>query len=112
MTTASRRWLGAITPAGKVAAHGAGLGGDGRGARRTCALAIEKALAEQSRTYRVHVPHTAGADVGWLYGHAEIIGTRRAGRGGVRLRGARRAAAQGRVPRAVHRPDRQAPDVA
>lgn len=36
-------------------------------------LAIEKALASRSRTYRVRIPHTAGADVGWLYGHAEII---------------------------------------
>lgn len=36
-------------------------------------LAIEKALATRSRTYRVRVPHTAGADMGWLYGHAEII---------------------------------------
>ena len=35
---------------------------------------IEKVLAGQGRTYRVLVPHTAGADVGWLYGHAEIIG--------------------------------------
>jgi len=36
-------------------------------------LSIEKALAARSRTYRVRIPHTAGADVGWLYGHAEII---------------------------------------
>jgi len=36
---------------------------------------IEGALGQQSRTYRVHVPYTAGADVGWLYGHAEIINT-------------------------------------
>lgn len=36
-------------------------------------LQIEKALASRSRTFRVRIPHTAGADVGWLYGHAEII---------------------------------------
>jgi GTP-binding protein HflX len=36
---------------------------------------IEGALGQQSRTYRVRVPYTAGADVGWLYGHAEIINT-------------------------------------
>jgi len=36
---------------------------------------IEGSLGQQSRTYRVHVPYTAGADVGWLYGHAEIINT-------------------------------------
>lgn len=34
---------------------------------------VEKVLAGQARTYRVMVPHAAGADVGWLYGHAEII---------------------------------------
>ena len=36
-------------------------------------IAIEAALSAGSRTYRVHVPHAAGGDVGWLYGHAEII---------------------------------------
>ena len=36
---------------------------------------IESSLGQQARTYRVHVPYTAGADVGWLYGHAEIIAT-------------------------------------
>ena len=36
---------------------------------------IETTLASKSRTYRVHVSHSSGgADVGWLYGHAEIIG--------------------------------------
>jgi GTPase len=35
--------------------------------------AIEATLSAKSRTYRVHVPHVNGADVGWLYGHAEII---------------------------------------
>jgi GTP-binding protein HflX len=34
---------------------------------------LETVLAGQGRTYRVLVPHTAGADLGWLYGHAEII---------------------------------------
>ncbi|WP_332691483.1 GTPase HflX [Devosia sp.] len=36
-------------------------------------LAIEKALAEKSRTYHVHVPHTAGSDIGWLHSHSEIV---------------------------------------
>jgi GTP-binding protein HflX len=36
---------------------------------------IEGALGQEARTYRVHVPYTAGADVGWLYGHAEIVNT-------------------------------------
>ena len=39
----------------------------------TLKLQIEQALSTRSRTYRVRIPHTAGADVGWLYGHAEII---------------------------------------
>jgi len=34
---------------------------------------VEQVLGAQARTYRVLVPHTSGADVGWLYGHAEII---------------------------------------
>jgi len=37
--------------------------------------AIEGALGQEARTYHVHVPFTAGADVGWLYGHAEVVGT-------------------------------------
>ncbi|MGB3337659.1 MAG: GTPase, partial [Devosia sp.] len=36
-------------------------------------LAIEKALGEKSRTYHVHVPHTAGSDIGWLHSHTEIV---------------------------------------
>jgi GTP-binding protein HflX len=36
---------------------------------------IEATLGRQARTYRVHVPYTAGADIGWLYGHAEIVAT-------------------------------------
>ncbi|UYO00344.1 MAG: GTPase HflX [Devosia sp.] len=34
---------------------------------------IEKTLGEQSRTYQVHVPHSAGADIGWLHSHAEVV---------------------------------------
>jgi GTP-binding protein HflX len=36
--------------------------------------AIEKVLGGQSRSYRVKVPHVAGADLAWLYGHAEVVG--------------------------------------
>ena len=36
-------------------------------------LAIETALATRSRTYRVRIDHAQGADLGWLYNHAEII---------------------------------------
>jgi GTP-binding protein HflX len=35
--------------------------------------AIDDALGQEARTYRVHVPFAAGADVGWLYGHAQVI---------------------------------------
>jgi GTPase len=44
----------------------------------TLLATIEGALGQQARTYRVHVPFTAGADVGWLYGHAEIVNTEEA----------------------------------
>ncbi|MHA6692281.1 GTPase HflX [Devosia sp. A449] len=61
-----------ITPIGKVAATvtASALTGQGIDALK---LAIETALAEKSRTYHVHVPHSAGADIGWLHAHAEII---------------------------------------
>jgi GTP-binding protein HflX len=36
--------------------------------------AIEQALTTGSRTYRVRILHAEGAEVGWLYGHAEVIG--------------------------------------
>ncbi len=36
-------------------------------------MAIEAALADKSRTYHVHVPHSAGSDIGWLHTHAEVI---------------------------------------
>jgi GTP-binding protein HflX len=36
--------------------------------------AIETTLGARSKIFRVYVPHANGADVGWLYGHAEIIG--------------------------------------
>jgi len=34
---------------------------------------VERVLGGQGRTYRVMVPHAAGADMAWLYGHAEIL---------------------------------------
>ncbi|SEQ48242.1 GTP-binding protein HflX [Devosia sp. YR412] len=61
-----------IAPASKVAGvvHASAKTGQGL---EDLKLAIEKALAEKSRTYHVHVPHTAGADIGWLHSHAEIV---------------------------------------
>ena len=64
--------LASIAPAGKVAAvvPASAVTGQGLDALK---LAIETALGEKSRTYHVHVPHTAGADIGWLHSYAEII---------------------------------------
>ena len=64
--------LAAAAPAGKVASvvHVSARTGQGLGDLR---LAIEDALASQGRTFRVRIPHAEGADVGWLYNHAEVI---------------------------------------
>jgi GTP-binding protein HflX len=61
----------AIAPAGKVAATVPVSAVTGQGIDQLL-LAIEQVLG-RGRTYRIRVPHDAGADVGWLYGHAEII---------------------------------------
>ena len=65
--------LAAAKPAGQVAATVpvSAQTGEGLDALRA---AIEAALGASSRTYRVRIEHSAGADVGWLYGHAEIVG--------------------------------------
>jgi GTP-binding protein HflX len=59
-------------PVGKVAAvvQASALTGQGIGDLKQ---AVEDALAEKSRTYHVHVPHSAGADIGWLHSHSEIV---------------------------------------
>jgi GTP-binding protein HflX len=64
--------LTAAKPAGKVAATVPVSAQTGEGLDILLGT-IEAALGAQSRTYRVRIPHDAGADVGWLYGHAEII---------------------------------------
>jgi GTP-binding protein HflX len=65
--------LATLTPAGKVAASVPVSAQTGEGLDLLLDT-VERVLAGQGRTYRVLVPHTAGADVGWLYDHAEIIG--------------------------------------
>jgi GTP-binding protein HflX len=65
--------LATLSPLGKVSASVPVSAQTGEGLDRLLDT-IEKVLAGQGRTYRVLVPHTAGADVGWLYAHAEIIG--------------------------------------
>jgi GTP-binding protein HflX len=70
---AEREALQTVTPLGTVAATAAVSAQTGEGVPELLA-AIEKTLGAQSKTYKVRVPHTSGADVGWLYGHAEVIG--------------------------------------
>lgn len=64
--------LAAISPAGRVAAVVPVSAKTGQGLD-ALKLAIEAALADKSRTYHVHVPHSAGSDIGWLHSHTEII---------------------------------------
>jgi GTP-binding protein HflX len=64
--------LAAAAPAGKVLATMPVSAHTGQGLD-ALKLAIEKTLGEQSRTYHVHVPHSAGSDIGWLHSHAEVI---------------------------------------
>jgi GTP-binding protein HflX len=61
-----------VPPAGQVAATASvsAVTGAGVGALLD---AIETVLAENSSTFRVTLPHTAGGDLGWLYTHAEIV---------------------------------------
>jgi len=62
-----------LTPAGSVAATVPVSAATGEGVEALL-QATETVLAGSSRTFRVHIPHVNGADVNWLYGHAEIIG--------------------------------------
>ena len=64
--------LASAAPAGKVLASAPVSALTGQGVDDLLTL-VEKSLGEQARTYHVHVPHTAGADIGWLHSHAEII---------------------------------------
>jgi GTP-binding protein HflX len=64
--------LVSIVPASKVAGVVSASAKTGQGID-ALKLAIEKALGEKSRTYHVHVPHTAGSDIGWLHSHSEIV---------------------------------------
>ena len=64
--------LQTLSPAGHVAATVPVSAQTGEGLD-TLLETVEATLGAASRTYRVRVPHSNGADVGWLYGHAEII---------------------------------------
>ena len=65
--------LAAAAPAGRVAATVPVSAQTGEGLDRLLA-AIEPTLGAASRIFRVRIEHAAGADIGWLYGHAEIVG--------------------------------------
>ena len=65
--------LQTVRPAGHVAATVPVSAHTGEGVDRLLD-AVEATLAQKSKIYRVRIPHANGADVGWLYGHAEIIG--------------------------------------
>ncbi|HVY50722.1 MAG TPA: GTPase HflX, partial [Devosia sp.] len=62
-----------LTPAGPVEASVPASATTGEGINELL-TAIEQTLGRRSGTFTVHIPHANGADVGWLYGHAEIIG--------------------------------------
>lgn len=64
--------LAAAAPAGRVVATLPISAQTGQGIEPLL-LAIEKTLGEQSRSYHVHVPHSAGSDIGWLHSHAEVV---------------------------------------
>ncbi len=67
-----RESLQTLRPAGHVAASVPVSAQTGEGIDRLLEQ-IETTLGAASKTYRVRVLHANGADVGWLYGHAEII---------------------------------------
>ncbi|MEO6395004.1 MAG: GTPase HflX [Devosia sp.] len=67
-----REALEIVSPRGQVAASVPVSAQTGEGIDALLA-SIESALGAQSATYRVRIPHSNGADVGWLYGHAEIV---------------------------------------
>jgi len=64
--------LASMKPAGRTAAIApvSALTGEGLD---TLMLLIETVLSEKGRRYHVHVPHSAGGDIGWLHSHAEIV---------------------------------------
>jgi GTP-binding protein HflX len=65
--------LQTMSPAGHVAATVPVSAHSGEGIERLLDT-IETTLGAKSKLYRVRIQHSEGADVGWLYGHAEIIG--------------------------------------
>jgi GTP-binding protein HflX len=63
--------LASAAPVGKVLATMPVSAHTGQGVEDLLNL-VEKSLGEKARTYHVHVPHSAGADIGWLHSHSEV----------------------------------------
>jgi GTP-binding protein HflX len=64
--------LASVLPVGRVAGTLPVSAQTGQGVEDLL-LTIEKLLGEQGRLYHVHVPHSAGSDIGWLHNHVEVI---------------------------------------
>jgi len=64
--------LNRIVPAGPTEARVAVSAMTGQGIEALLA-AIEKCLSKNARTFRIHVPHENGDDIGWIYSHGEVI---------------------------------------
>jgi GTP-binding protein HflX len=64
--------LAGIQPAGRVFASVPVSASTGEGIDALLAT-IEQALAARGRSFRVRVSHADGADVAWLYAHAEVL---------------------------------------
>ena len=64
--------LGNLLPASKVAGVAPVSAVTGQGLDEL-KLLIETTLGQSARSYHVTVPHSAGADIGWLHSNAEII---------------------------------------
>jgi GTP-binding protein HflX len=64
--------MAGATAAGKVLASIPVSAQTGQGVAELLQL-VETTLGEQSRTYHVHIPHSAGSDIGWLHSNAEVV---------------------------------------
>ncbi len=62
----------ALKPLGKVKAHICVSAKTGKGMDRLLET-IEATLAEKSQVFHVSVPHDMGEDIGWIYGHGEVL---------------------------------------
>ena len=66
--------VAAVEPAGNVAGMVETSAVTGEGLDKLLAE-IDAAPGQEARTFHVRVPYSEGADVGWLYAHAQIVST-------------------------------------